>query len=216
MPALQTTPESAAGAHAVPPAERMVQLLAGFQLSQALYAVAALGIADLLRGGPKDAAVLAGGIKLGAIGSVDFTGAGHIVDVGGADGAVLAHILAAAPGTDGVAFDLPHVVAEAEPRLAGYGHGDRLKLASGDFFTAVPEGGDTYLLSMVLHDWSDEEASRLLANIKAAAPAGAPARGVRVRRSRRCRAAHGQDDRPDHARHAQRQGTHPDRVPALA
>jgi hypothetical protein len=29
----------------------MVQLLAGFQLSQALYAVAALGIADLLREG---------------------------------------------------------------------------------------------------------------------------------------------------------------------
>jgi hypothetical protein len=51
--------------------------------------------------------------------------------------------------------------------------GDRLRLAAGDFFTAVPVGADTYLLSMVLHDWSDTEASRLLANIKAAAPAGA-------------------------------------------
>lgn len=50
----------AAPAHAVPPAQQMVQLLAGFQLSQALYAVAALGIADLLRDGPRDAAVLAG------------------------------------------------------------------------------------------------------------------------------------------------------------
>ena len=116
---------------------------------------------------------LTGGIKLGAIGSCDFTGAGRIVDVGGADGTVLAHILASAPGATGIAFDLPHVVADAQTRLAGYGLGDRLKLEAGDFFTAVPEGADTYLLSMILHDWSDAEASRLLASIKAAAPAGA-------------------------------------------
>jgi hypothetical protein len=70
-------------------------------------------------------------------------------------------------------FDLPHVVAQAQPRLARYGLGDRLTLTAGDFFTAVPEGADTYLLSMILHDWSDAEAHRLLANIKAAAPAGA-------------------------------------------
>jgi hypothetical protein len=32
--------------HAVPPAVAMVQLLAGFQLSQALYVTAKLGVAD--------------------------------------------------------------------------------------------------------------------------------------------------------------------------
>jgi hypothetical protein len=37
----------------------MVQLLAGFQLSQALYAVARLGVADCLRDGPRDAAAVA-------------------------------------------------------------------------------------------------------------------------------------------------------------
>jgi hypothetical protein len=116
---------------------------------------------------------LTDGIRLGAISSCDFTNAGRIVDVGGGDGAVLAHILAAVPGTTGIVFDLPHVVAEAGPRLAGYGLGDRLTLAAGDFFTAVPEGADTYLLSMILHDWSDPEAHRLLAAIRAAAPAGA-------------------------------------------
>jgi O-methyltransferase domain len=97
----------------------------------------------------------------------------NLRDAGGADAAVLSHILAPAPGSTGTAFDLPHVVAEAEPPLAGYGLGARLRLAAGDFFTAVPDGADTYLLSMILHDWSDPEASRLLANIKAAAPAGA-------------------------------------------
>ena len=89
-------------------------------------------------------ASLTDGIKLGAISSFDFTGAGRIVDVGGADGAVLAHVLAAAPEATGVVFDLPHVVAEAGPRLAGYGLGDRLTAAAG-------------------------EASRLLASIRAAA-----------------------------------------------
>ena len=52
-------------------------------------------------------------------------------------------------------------------------HRGRLTQAAGDFFTAVPAGADTYLLSMVLHDWSDAEARQLLAAIKAAAPAGA-------------------------------------------
>jgi predicted transcriptional regulator len=37
----------------------MVQLLAGFQLSQALYAAAKLGVADQLSGGLKDATSLA-------------------------------------------------------------------------------------------------------------------------------------------------------------
>ena len=46
-------------------------------------------------------------------------------------------------------------------------------MAAGDFFAAVPEGANTYLLSMILHDWSDAEALRLLASIKAAAPVGA-------------------------------------------
>ena len=51
MPVLQTQPEPTAEAHAVLPAVQMVQLLAGFQLSQALYAAARLGIADRLRRG---------------------------------------------------------------------------------------------------------------------------------------------------------------------
>ena len=60
-----------------------------------------------------------------------------------------------------------------KPGLAAHGLGGRLQLAAGDFFEAVPAGADMYLLSMVLHDWSDREASRLLASIKAAALAGA-------------------------------------------
>ena len=34
----------------------------------------------------------------------------------------------------------------------------------GDFFTAVPEGGDVYILQVVIHDWDDERASDILRN----------------------------------------------------
>ncbi len=116
---------------------------------------------------------LTDGIKTGAIASYDFRDAGTIVDVGAADGALLAEVLASAPETTGIAFDLPHVVAEATAKMKSFGFGDRLTSEAGDFFEAVPGGADTYLLSMVLHDWSDAEATRLLANIRAAASPGA-------------------------------------------
>ena len=116
---------------------------------------------------------LTGGIKAGAIASYDFSGAGKIVDLGAADGALLANIISTTPDITGIAFDLPHVVAEAEPTVKGYGLGDRLTTQAGSFFEEVPSGADTYLLSMVLHDWNDADATRLLRNIRAAATPGA-------------------------------------------
>lgn len=113
------------------------------------------------------------GIKAGAVAAYDFNGAGRIVDIGGADGALLAQILAGAPATTGVTFDLPHVIADAAPAIKGHGLGDRLGAESGNFFEAVPAGADTYLLSLVLHDWDDEPATRILENIRQAAKPGA-------------------------------------------
>jgi hypothetical protein len=115
---------------------------------------------------------LTDGIKAGAIASYTFPASGTIVDVGGADGALLARVLESAPGTKGIVFDLPHVVAEAEPTLKGYGLEDRLTAQSGDFFEQVPEGADAYVLSTVLHDWDDTDATRLLRNIRHAAVSG--------------------------------------------
>jgi hypothetical protein len=116
---------------------------------------------------------LTDGIKAGAIASYAFPQSGAIVDVGGADGALLARVLESAPAATGVVFDLPHVVAEAAPTLKSYGLGDRMTSEGGDFFAAVPAGGDAYLLSMVLHDWNDLDATRLLSNIRDAAAPGA-------------------------------------------
>jgi hypothetical protein len=47
-------------AHEPPPPVRMVELLGGFRISQALYAAAALGVADQLVAGPAPVQALAG------------------------------------------------------------------------------------------------------------------------------------------------------------
>lgn len=116
---------------------------------------------------------LTNGIKAGAIASYAFPDSATIVDVGGADGALLAKVLQTTTSSKGIVFDLPHVITEAATTLKGYGLGDRLTSASGDFFETVPAGADVYLLSMVLHDWNDDDATRLLANIRDNAASGA-------------------------------------------
>jgi hypothetical protein len=45
---------------------------------------------------------------------------------------------------------------------------ERCEVVGGDFFEAVPRGGDAYLLRQVLHDFADPPASRILRNCRAA------------------------------------------------
>ena len=72
----------------------------------------------------------------------DFGGIRTLVDVAGGHGEVLTSILRRYPGMKGVLFDLDHVIAGAIPRIAGMGLQDRCRAESGDFFKAVPSGGD--------------------------------------------------------------------------
>jgi O-methyltransferase/methyltransferase family protein len=98
----------------------------------------------------------------------DFERFACVVDVGGGHGALLAEILARHPLVRGVLFDQPHVVAGAEEVLRAAGVGDRCKVIGGDFFDAVPRGGDAYLLKFILHDWEDEKATAILRNCRRA------------------------------------------------
>jgi hypothetical protein len=111
---------------------------------------------------------LTGAFKPAAIAALPLDGVRRIVDVGGADGAVLAAILTAHPQLRGVLFDLPYVITDAPTTLARHGVEDRAEWAGGDFLESVPPGADAYLLSFVLHDWPDDQARRILANVAAA------------------------------------------------
>jgi hypothetical protein len=103
----------------------------------------------------------------------DFARASLIVDVGGSSGGLLTAILTRHPHLRGIVFDRPGLAADAEKRIQAAGARDRCRFVGGDFFAEVPAGGDTYLLSHVLHDWSDREALEILRCCRRAMPAGA-------------------------------------------
>lgn len=107
------------------------------------------------------------------VAAYDFSGFRRMVDVGGGQGTLVAAILRRTSELHAVLFDLPAVVEQARPRLARAGMLDRCELTGGDFFDAVPAGGDLYVLSRVLHDWDDAAAVRILRRCHAAMPEGA-------------------------------------------
>jgi hypothetical protein len=97
------------------------------------------------------------------VAAVDFSRFRTVMDLGGGEGALMAEILRVHPDIEGVVFDLP----EALPSEAAW------RVVPGDFFAAVPEGADAYVLKQVLHDWDDERALTILRNCRAAMGPGA-------------------------------------------
>lgn len=94
----------------------------------------------------------------------DFSGFHKIVDIGGGRGHLLSAILETSPDSTGVLFDLPRVIADATK----LGVHPRCQLVPGDFFVALPEGGDAYIMKWILHDWDDANCARILANCRRA------------------------------------------------
>ena len=97
-----------------------------------------------------------------------FRDSGIVVDVGGGDGTLLLGILARNPGLRGVLFDLPRAVADFDVSTADPGAASRLRIEAGSFFDGVPAGGDYYVLSLILHNWPDADARRILGRCRAA------------------------------------------------
>jgi C-methyltransferase len=106
-----------------------------------------------------DAAVVAG---------YDFSAYPTIVDVGGGQGPLLSAILAVAPDSQGVLYDLPAVVSAAPKLLCQRDVADRVRIEAGSFFDSVPAGGDAYVLKNIIHDWPDDKAVQILRNVRAA------------------------------------------------
>lgn len=133
-----------------------------------------------MAGHPDDAAIfdnamgnLARQVHALTLQTCDLSDSRHLIDVGGGHGHLAAALLGRYQELAAVVFDLPHVVAGAEKVLADAGVSHRANTVGGDFFTAVPEGGDAYVLSMILHDWDDARAAAILTNIRRAMdPAG--------------------------------------------
>jgi hypothetical protein len=91
-----------------------------------------------------------------------------IVDVGGGQGRLLAAVLRDRPHLRGILADRDEVLEGAVAVLEATGVDDRVELRSTDFFVAVPDGGDVYVLSRILHDWTDDEAIEILRSCRRA------------------------------------------------
>ncbi len=108
---------------------------------------------------------LSEGFNMAVVPSYDWSQFKTIVDVGGGNGSLLAHILNTNKTAKGILFDEPYVTTHADGILKSRGVADRVQVAGGDFFKSVPAGGDAYIMKVVIHDWDDEKCNIILKNI---------------------------------------------------
>jgi hypothetical protein len=92
----------------------------------------------------------------------DFSRFGCIVDIAGGQGLLLKTILLACPGSRGILFDQPQVIASADEALTSPELGHRCQLVAGNFVESVPAGGDVYVMKVILHDWNDHTSIEIL------------------------------------------------------
>jgi hypothetical protein len=107
-------------------------------------------------------------VEAAVVGAYDFSPYNKVIDVGGGHGGLLSAILKANPHARGTLFDAPQVIQGAQFRLAEQGVAERCETRSGDFFQAVPEGGDLYVLKWIIHDWNDDQCRTILTNCRRA------------------------------------------------
>jgi len=95
----------------------------------------------------------------------DFSGIDTLTDIGGGLGVLMAEILTANTAMNGVVADLPSVICKTEEIIKSKGLEDRCKTKECNFFENIPSGSDAYMMSNILHDWTDEECQVILKNL---------------------------------------------------
>ena len=98
----------------------------------------------------------------------------HLLDIGGASGTWTIAFLRACPSAQATLFDLPHVIAMAQQRLAAAGMDKRVRLVPGDFsLDTLPPGADLAWVSAIVHQNSRAQNRALFAKVcKALVPGG--------------------------------------------
>jgi len=98
---------------------------------------------------------------------------GHLLDLGGGEGAFVSAAAARYPHLRFTLLDLPPVAERARTRLETAGLAHRVRTVAGDFLAdRLPEGMDVITLLRVLHDHDDPQVRRLLTAVRQALPPG--------------------------------------------
>jgi hypothetical protein len=95
------------------------------------------------------------------IANLEWPSEGTVADIGGGVGALLASVLKTAPHLHGILVEQSQVTERARAFLSELQVLDRCELRQADLFAPSPRA-DIYLLAFVLHDWSDDDAMRIL------------------------------------------------------
>jgi len=105
--------------------------------------------------------------------TIDLTGVGTVVDIGGGQGLLLRTLLDRFPELNVVLYDFEQVVAGAHEDIKEGGRlASRATITPGNCLESVPVVADVYILKNLV-DWPDESSRRVLRNITASAPPGA-------------------------------------------
>lgn len=91
----------------------------------------------------------------------------RIVDIGGGAGDVITQLLQGFPLAEGIVLDKDYIKAEAEETIRISCLQKRCQFIEGDFFLPLEHKADMYVLSRILHDWDDRQATAILSNIAA-------------------------------------------------
>lgn len=107
-----------------------------------------------------------------AVAAFDLSRFRQMVDLGGATG----HLAMAAcdryPHLRAAVFDLPRVIEVARDQMRLAPAAARIELIAGDFFSDDLPEADLFAVSRILHDWTDEKITRLLAKVYRRLPSG--------------------------------------------
>lgn len=95
-----------------------------------------------------------------------------VLDVGCAEGGVLAQLASGHGHLKGVGLDLSVVRPHFDRFVAGTGLSDRLRFQAGDFLTGDLPGADVIIMGHILHDWDLATKRLLLQKAHAALPDG--------------------------------------------
>lgn len=95
-----------------------------------------------------------------------------LIDVGGSAGLLSLMVAKHNPHMHCTSFDLPPVEPIANATIQQFGLANRVKTASGDFFTMPIPNADVVVMGNILHDWDEENKIALMRKAFDALPEG--------------------------------------------
>lgn len=96
----------------------------------------------------------------------------HVMDVGGNGGGLVTALLHRHAHLRATLVDLPVFADAARRAIGAAGLSARCDVVGRNFFEALPRGADRCLLSSILCDWDDDDATAILRNCREAVRAG--------------------------------------------